>query len=363
MRYALGSAQASGRVRSAAVCGPGDEAGWRTRAAGRGTHRGDDPARNAVVDIQTDPATKVREVTRSGALGALAVLALGCAGDPAERSQDPTMATADEETAMMQLRTMGDGPPAVLVGGGLTGWLSWVPHQERLAATRAVSRAQPLAVRLGLENRPVPGGYSVEMESGALAAAVDERHPGSPVDLVGWSYGGLVALDYALRHSDRIRTLTLIEPPGFWVLAAAGDPAYAAEAERLRPFAERVRDEVTEADLVEFVEFASLVPPGVRPQTLPQWPVWLEHRRSLRGQFDAELEYRGDLERLRAFDRPVLLVKGRGSTPVLHRIVDLLAEAIPDARTLEFEGGHAPHIVEMEPFLMALERFHADAAR
>lgn len=263
----------------------------------------------------------------------------------------------------MLVHAMGEGQPVVLVGGGLTGWLSWIPHQERLATSRRVARAQPLVVQLGLENRPVPPGYSVEMESAALAEAMDELHPTGTVDLVAWSYGGFLTLDYALTHPERVRTVTLIEPSAFWVLAAVGDPAYEQERERLRPFAERLRDDVTEADLEEFVQFASLAPPDVRPQDLPQWPVWLEHRRSLRGQFDAEFGYHGDLVRLQTFDRPVLLVKGRGSTPILHRILEVLAETIPDARILELDGGHAPQIVELDRFLSELERFHADAGR
>lgn len=263
----------------------------------------------------------------------------------------------------MLVHTMGEGSPIVLVGGGLTGWLSWIPHQERLATTRRVARAQPLAVQLGLENQPVPPGYSVEMESAALAAALDVLHPTGTVDLVAWSYGGFLTLDYALTHPERVRTLTLIEPPAFWVLAAAGDPAYDEEWERLRPLAERLRDEVTEADLEEFVQFASLAPPDARPQDLPQWPVWVEHRRSLRGQFDAEFAYHSDLVHLQTFERPVLLVKGRGSTPVLHRILDVLVEAMPDARMLELDGGHAPQIVEIDRFLLELERFHADVGR
>ena len=36
------------------------------------------------------------------------------------------------------------GDPIVLVPGGLTGWLSWIPHQERLAATRRAIRVQPV---------------------------------------------------------------------------------------------------------------------------------------------------------------------------------------------------------------------------
>jgi pimeloyl-ACP methyl ester carboxylesterase len=263
----------------------------------------------------------------------------------------------------MRVHTIGEGPPVVLVGGGLTGWLSWIPHQERLATTRRVTRAQPLVVQLGLEDQPVPPGYSVKMESAALAAAVDELHLTGPADLVAWSYGGFLTLDYALTHPERVRTLTLIEPPAFWVLAAAGDPAYDEERARLRPLADRLRDDVTEADLEAFVRFASLAPPDVRPQDLPQWPSWLEHRRSLRRQFDAEFAYHGDLVSLQGFERAVLLVKGRGSRPVLHRIVDVLAGAIPDAQILELDGGHAPQIVEIDRFLLELERFHADPGR
>lgn len=298
-----------------------------------------------------------------GALCAFSIVAMACGGEAPPRAPDAaTPATREEARMTMLVHTIGEGPPIVLVGGGLTGWLSWIPHQERLATTRRAVRAQPLVVQLGLENRPVPANYSVEMESAALAAVVDEINASGPVDLVAWSYGGLPTLDYALSHPERVRTLTLIEPPAFWILKAAGDPAYGEEWDRLRPFADRLRDDVTEAELAEFIKFASLAPPDVRPQDLPQWPVWVEHRRSLRGQFDAEFGYHGDLARVQRFDRPVLLVKGRGSTPVLHRILEVLAEALRDARVLELDGGHAPHIVEIDRFLTALERFHANPA-
>jgi pimeloyl-ACP methyl ester carboxylesterase len=295
-------------------------------------------------------------------LAAFTLALTACAGarSPAPA---PNPASEQKETTKMTLRThvMGQGAPLVLIGGGLTGWLSWIPHQERLAASRRVARAQLLIVQLGLENRPVPAGYSVKMESAALAAAIDGFHAEGPLDLVAWSFGAFVTLDYALDHPERVRTLTLIEPPAFWVLEATRDPAYEQEREALRPLADRIRDDVTEADLVEFVHFASLCPPGTRPQDLPQWPVWLEHRRSLRRQFDVAFDHRDTIDRVRAFDRPVLLVKGTGSTPVLHRILDTLGEALPHARALELDGGHAPQIVEMDAFLEALARFHTDA--
>lgn len=235
----------------------------------------------------------------------------------------------------MQTHVMGEGPPLVLIGGGLTGWLSWIPHQERLASSRRVARAQLLVEQLGLEDRPLPENYSVELESAALKAVVDAFHPREPIDLAAWSFGGFVALDYALDHPERIRTLTLIEPPAFWVMEAVGDPAYERERERVWPLAERLREDVTEADLEAFVRFASLCPPDIRPQDLPQWPVWVEHRRSLRGQFDAEFSHRDHVDRLRGFDRR-MGVGGRGRVRQAWSSPSSICPWRPDSRALGF---------------------------
>jgi hypothetical protein len=47
------------------------------------------------------------------------------------------------EPRVLQYDVKGEGEPLVLVPGGLTGWLSWIPHAERLAATRKTIRVQP----------------------------------------------------------------------------------------------------------------------------------------------------------------------------------------------------------------------------
>jgi len=286
-------------------------------------------------------------------------LAMFCAA-ACTRTEEPTM-MKNEPTVKMQLDAKGTGEPLVLVGGGLTGWESWIPHQQRLAASREVIRANPVAVQYGLEDAKLPPGYSIRFESDALAAALDVKGITKPIDLVAWSYGAYISLDFALQHPDRIRTLTLIEPPALWVLGATGmlDAQAAQESQEMRSLYASMAGDVTEAQLGAFVRQAGLVPPGMSPEQLPPWKNWVQHRRSLRTG-DAIWLHQDTAARLRAFDRPVLLVKGTGSSHFLHGIIDGLAATLPKATMIELPGGHAPQIVAMDDFLARLAAFQAN---
>lgn len=263
-------------------------------------------------------------------------------------------------TIKMQLDVTGTGAPLVMVGGGLTGAESWKPAQARLAATRTAARAQPLAVQYGLEEKPLPADYSIEVESRALGAGIDGAFPPGPIDLVAWSYGAVITLDYALDHPERVRTLTLIEPPAFWVLGAAGmeDAESTRESKEMRALYASMKGSVTETQLATFAKQAGLIPPGKSPEELPQWPNWVAHRRSLLTG-DAVWAHQDTAARLRGFERPVLLVKGTGSSHFLHRITDGLAKTLPDVRVIELPGGHAPQLVSMDAFLEKLAAFQA----
>lgn len=247
----------------------------------------------------------------------------------------------------------------VLMPGGLTGWISWIPHAEILARQYRVVRAQLLAVALGLQNQPLPNGYGVRYEAQALAEALEGLSP-APFHLVGWSYGAEVSLDYALNHPERIRTLTLIEPPAIWVLGAKGPLPQAVLDER-KTIAKLGPGDVSEDQLVWFTHFAGFVPKDVDPRTLPQWPAWVKHRQSLRTG-DVAFRHEDSAERLRGFARPTLLVKGTGSAPFLHDIIDALAEMLPNNRVVELPGGHAPQLVAKDDFLKILTEFLAESA-
>ena len=255
--------------------------------------------------------------------------------------------------------SLGEGSRTVLlVPGGLTGWRSWIPHQQILAKKYRVIRTQLFAVESGLRNEPVPKDYSVQWECDALAKKIDELGLDT-FDLAGWSYGASVSLSYAIHHPERIRSLTLIEPPAIWVLRTRGPLSDSLEAER-QQIAKLAPGPVTDDQLIWFTHFAGFVPNEVDPRTLPMWDSWSEHKQSLRVG-DSAFQHRDDISLIRKFPKPVLLVKGTGSSKFLHDIIEILAEEFPNVKLIEFPGGHAPQIVSMQPFMESFENFLASA--
>jgi len=84
----------------------------------------------------------------------------------------------------------------------------------------------PLAERFELvivNRRGFPPGPDVDRVDFEDEAAWLDRFVEPGTHLVGHSYGGVVSLFAAVRYADRLRSLTLVEPPAFGI--ARGDAA------------------------------------------------------------------------------------------------------------------------------------------
>jgi pimeloyl-ACP methyl ester carboxylesterase len=247
------------------------------------------------------------------------------------------------------------GKPIVLVPGGLSGWVSWKPHAEILSQDFRVVRVQLLNMAAAEKKQLPSPGYSLRNESEALKNTLDKLGL-RRVNLVGWSHGGEVSLDFALNNPDCIKTLTLIEPAAYWVARAYGK--FEEEERELRKLFNGFHNPPTEEDLIAFLGMNGLIPPGVDPRTMPRWPVWSSLRTAL-SSLHTVVEHTDDLARLQLLrDKPVLLVKGKDSVRGNAGIVDLLSEALgPNSKVIALPDGHACHIVAQDQFLAELTQF------
>lgn len=99
----------------------------------------------------------------------------------------------------------GDGPPLLLLPGFGSDASAFAAQARALAATHAVYAINPRGV--GASDAPALDAYEVATAADDVAAL-----GGEPAHVVGASLGAATAIELALRHPQRVRTLTLITP-------------------------------------------------------------------------------------------------------------------------------------------------------
>jgi pimeloyl-ACP methyl ester carboxylesterase len=258
------------------------------------------------------------------------------------------------EARVLTHEIKGVGEPVVLVPGGLTGWVSWIPHAERLSARWRTIRVQPIHNELGSAGQPGDPGYTAETERESLRMTLDALGI-ETAHFAGWSAGGKALIEFALAYPRRVLTLTLVEPGAFWILEQLGevDP----HVERTNAFIHALfGKEVTEDDLAAFLEAAGLASSKDEARSDPYWERAVPHRMTL-SWYSEDFDRSGrSVEELANIRCPVLLVKGSVTTEGEKRVVDVLGERLPNASVLELPGDHASHIQSIDAFLEAFEK-------
>jgi len=114
--------------------------------------------------------------------------------------------TVEHKGCVLAYSVTGEGPPVVLIQGvGVHGG-GWKPQVERLSGSyrcltfdnRGIGKSQPSGSALSVE----------QMSEDTLVLM--DKQGWSAAHLIGHSLGGLVALDLALNHRSRVRSLSLL---------------------------------------------------------------------------------------------------------------------------------------------------------
>jgi L-proline amide hydrolase len=188
--------------------------------------------------------------------------------------------------------------------------------------------------------------------------------------IVGQSWGGMLAMEYALDHPDGLRAMVVADSPASMTL-------WVSEANRLRedlpPGVQETLTTHEEAGTTDDPEYEAAVRVFYdRHLCRVPWPDGLQrsfdqitadptvyHTMNGPSEFHVIGTLKGwDItERLHEIETPTLLVSGRHdeATPL---IVGQVHERIPGAEWTIFEdSSHLPHIEEPDQFLDHVERF------
>ncbi len=217
----------------------------------------------------------------------------------------------------------GSGPPLLLVHGALADRVAWILIQPILAERFSVY----VMDRRGRGSSGEPKAHPMEREFEDVVAVVDAI--GEPVHLLGHSGGALCALG-AVLLTDRVRSLTLYEPP-------PPGPRVDVELGSLRAM---IHEAGPEEIVLEFLRTGPRVPEEdiERVKQSPIWPHIVSLAPTLASELDAAADYNFDASHYSKLNIPLLLLLGSHSPPVLREVSDALAEVVADVRIAVLEG-------------------------
>src|SRR5256886_3404703 len=113
----------------------------------------------------------------------------------------------------MAVHRCGSGPDVVLFHGGMGSWRHWIRNVEPLAARFSVHALDHPSYG---ESAPVPRDLTGPAYLDLVHALVVEMFPGeAPLRFAGFSFGGAIAANLALRIGPRVTHLCLVSPGGF----------------------------------------------------------------------------------------------------------------------------------------------------
>lgn len=266
------------------------------------------------------------------------------------------MSTLKINGTSLEYAEYGAGQPLVLVHGSASDYRTWYKQQEEFANRyRVITYSR----RYHWPNEPIPedADYSMREQVADLKAFIQELRVG-PAHLIGHSYGAFLCLLLAIEEPELVRTLILAEPPVI-TLFVSNTPK---PLELLKLLVTRPRTAIA------IIKFGAK---GMGPATETaksgdaKKAMRLFGRTILGQQFYNQLserrleqvdansikaEFLGsgfaplDAEQVRNVRVPSLLITGRHSHGLFHRLADRLEELLPhNQRIVIEEASHIMH--------------------
>ncbi len=264
----------------------------------------------------------------------------------------------------LHTRRVGSDPPVVVLHGGPGADYAYLlPQYDRLAHGRALLFYDQRGGGRSPVARDVPVGWQehvADLEALRKHWAIDR------LTLLGYSWGGLLAVLYALEHPDRVGRLALVAPAPLtarWreeferrLSARLADPRIVRARAELSASGLAQRDPEKYRRLAFALSVAGYFKDPSRAKELTPFRVTARTQQAVwqsLGNYDLRDRLRGTFP--------------KGRTPravVVHGVYDPLpiesareTAALLDTGVIELATGHAPHVEATEDFVRALNGF------
>jgi pimeloyl-ACP methyl ester carboxylesterase len=186
---------------------------------------------------------------------------------------------------------------------------------------------------------------------------------GTPVSLVGHSYGGAIAMMAAMLHKDRVRALAIYEPTLFAVVDGQAPPPNGADG--IRNLASQAGNALDAGDpdtaAGQFVDFWA--GQGSWDATPAQRkPAITDSIVNLRRWTHALFTEPTPAHAFAALEMPILYMLGEASPESAHAVAKVLLPVFPNVQVVKFPGlGHMAPVSHPQAINEAISRFLSEA--
>lgn len=237
---------------------------------------------------------------------------------------------SDDRWSSVFVQQRGEGRPLLMLNGLGAHHRMWSPFVDDLRGPSVVFD-WPGMGRSPARGRPRSMGAFVD-----IAAAVARRLGHDRIDVLGYSFGGAVAVHLAAARPDLVRRVVLVAPTLGWGAVVGGPMALASLATPLRYYSRT------------YLNFTSMFTSAGRSEHDPEF---LERSAAVRRLYQPDIgAYFGQVLALNTssvvphlpqVQQPTLIVHGTGDPVVPAANGYLLAHQIPTARLLPVaDAGH-----------------------
>jgi pimeloyl-ACP methyl ester carboxylesterase len=212
----------------------------------------------------------------------------------------------------------GEGPAVVLIHGGTPqgGSFAFAPQQALAERWHLILPDRP-----GHGETPKMGHEDFESDSKSLAGLLN-----GGVHLVGASYGGIVALYMAAAAPEKVKSLTLLEAPAYFL-----DPSDPDISEMSHRGQESIQNPDPSKVILSFFDLVGIDVP--LPDPVPDFLLGLaDDLRAMRGPWEADV----DPDALRAGGYPILALTS-GNRPGFEAVAQAMVRVV-GARHIVVDG-------------------------